>query len=99
MTSIIHPVKIFAGSASAALTQDICEFYGTTPGDMTVSRFSDGEFQPVFNESVRGCDVFLIQSTYPNCDNLMELLMSIDAAKRASANYITAVIPYYGFCY
>ncbi|MFM8994674.1 MAG: ribose-phosphate pyrophosphokinase [Bacteroidota bacterium] len=97
MTSLIHPVKIFAGSASAALTQDICDFYGSAPGDLTVSRFSDGEFQPNFNESVRGCDVFIVQSTYPNSDNLMELLMAIDAAKRASANYIIAVIPYYGF--
>ncbi|NBX64919.1 MAG: ribose-phosphate pyrophosphokinase, partial [Bacteroidetes bacterium] len=82
MTSLIHPVKIFAGSASAALTQDICDFYGSVPGDLTVSRFSDGEFQPNFNESVRGCDVFIVQSTYPNSDNLMELLMAIDAAKR-----------------
>jgi ribose-phosphate pyrophosphokinase len=64
---------------------------------MTVARFSDGEFQPNFNESVRGCDVFIVQSTYPSTDNLFELLMAIDAAKRASANYITAVIPYFGF--
>ncbi|MFM1898303.1 MAG: hypothetical protein RL577_543 [Bacteroidota bacterium] len=97
MASLIHPVKIFAGSASAALTNSICEYYGALPGDMTVSRFSDGEFQPNINESVRGCDLFFIQSTYPSSDNLMELLMCIDAAKRASANYITAVIPYYGF--
>jgi ribose-phosphate pyrophosphokinase len=97
MTSLIHPVKIFGGSASQSLTQSICEFYGSAPGDLAVSRFSDGEFQPNFQESVRGCDVFIVQSTYPNSDNLMELLMAIDAAKRASANYITAVIPYYGF--
>ncbi|MBL7812049.1 MAG: ribose-phosphate pyrophosphokinase [Bacteroidetes bacterium] len=97
MSSLINPVKIFAGSASLSLTRGICEYYGIEPGDLTVNRFSDGEFQPNFNESVRGCDVFLVQSTYPNSDNLMELLMSIDAAKRASANYITAVIPYFGF--
>ena len=97
MTSLIHPVKIFGGSASLDLTQAICEFYGTLPGELAVSRFSDGEFQPNFMESVRGCDVFIVQSTYPNSDNLMELLMAIDAAKRASANYITAVLPYYGF--
>ncbi len=97
MTSLIHPVKIFGGSASLTLTQAICEFYGSLPGDLNVSRFSDGEFQPNFQESVRGCDVFIVQSTYPTSDNLMELLMAIDAAKRASANYITAVIPYYGF--
>jgi len=97
MTSLIHPVKIFGGSASQELTKAICEFYGALPGQLSVSRFSDGEFQPNFNESVRGCDVFIVQSTYPNSDNLMELLMAIDAAKRASANYITAVVPYYGF--
>jgi len=97
MTSLIHPVKIFSGTASSALTASICEYYGSAPGDMTVARFSDGEFQPNFNESVRGCDVFIVQSTYPSTDNLFELLMAIDAAKRASANYITAVIPYYGF--
>lgn len=97
MSSLLNPVKIFSGSASASLTQGICEYYGIEPGDLVVNRFSDGEFQPVFNESVRGCDVFIIQSTFPPTDNLMELLMAIDAAKRASANYITAVIPYYGF--
>jgi ribose-phosphate pyrophosphokinase len=97
MASLINPVKIFAGSASASLTKGICEYYGIENGDLSVNRFSDGEFQPVFNESVRGCDVFIIQSTFPPSDNLMELLMTIDAAKRASANYITAVIPYYGF--
>lgn len=97
MTSLIHPVKIFGGSASESLNLAICEYYGTTPGELAISRFSDGEFQPNFLESVRGCDVFIVQSTYPSTDNLMELLMAIDAAKRASANYITAVIPYYGF--
>lgn len=97
MSSLLNPVKIFSGSASASLTKGICEYYGLDPGDLTVNLFSDGEFQPVFNESVRGCDVFIVQSTFPPTDNLMELLMTIDAAKRASANYITAVIPYYGF--
>lgn len=97
MSSLLNPVKIFAGSASASLTKGICDYYGLEPGDLIVNRFSDGEFQPVFNESVRGCDVFVVQSTFPPTDNLMELLMTIDAAKRASANYITAVIPYYGF--
>ena len=97
MASLIHPVKIFGGSASDSLTKSICEYYGSLPGELTVSRFSDGEFQPNFQESVRGCDVFIVQSTYPNSDNIMELLMAIDAAKRASANYITAVIPSYGY--
>jgi ribose-phosphate pyrophosphokinase len=97
MASLIHPVKIFGGSASDSLTKGICEYYGSPQGELTVNRFSDGEFQPNFQESVRGCDVFIVQSTYPNSDNIMELLMAIDAAKRASANYITAVIPYYGY--
>ncbi|MEY4002860.1 MAG: hypothetical protein RIT07_902 [Bacteroidota bacterium] len=97
MSSLLNPVKIFSGSASASLTKGICDYYGLEPGELVVNRFSDGEFQPVFNESVRGCDVFIVQSTFPPTDNLMELLMTIDAAKRASANYITAVIPYYGF--
>ena len=97
MSSLLNQVKIFSGSASASLTKGICDYYGLEPGDLVVNRFSDGEFQPVFNESVRGCDVFVVQSTFPPTDNLMELLMTIDAAKRASANYITAVIPYYGF--
>jgi ribose-phosphate pyrophosphokinase len=97
MSSLLNQVKIFSGSASASLTKGICDYYGLEPGELVVNRFSDGEFQPVFNESVRGCDVFVVQSTFPPTDNLMELLMTIDAAKRASANYITAVIPYYGF--
>lgn len=97
MASLINPVKIFGGSASDSLTKSICEYYGCMPGELTVNRFSDGEFQPNFQESVRGCDLFIVQSTYPNSDNIMELLMAIDAAKRASANYITAVIPYYGY--
>jgi ribose-phosphate pyrophosphokinase len=70
--------------------------YGKPLGDVTLSRFSDGEFQPSYDESVSGCDVFLVQSTYQPSDNLMELLLMVDAAKRASAHYITAVVPYYG---
>ncbi len=97
MASLIHPVKIFSGGASEALTRDICEYYGIDQGNVQVNKFSDGEFQPVFNESVRGCDIFIVQSTNPPSDNLLELLMMIDAAKRASANSITCIIPYYGF--
>lgn len=78
------------------LSQKIADSYGKELGKITLSRFSDGEFQPYFNESVRGSDVFLIQSTNPPTDNLMELLMMIDAARRASAHYVTAVIPYFG---
>ena len=89
--------KLFAGSGSKELAQKISQAYGKELGEMTLSRFSDGEFQPFYNESVRGSDVFLIQSTYQPTDNLFELLLMIDAAKRASAHYITAVVPYFGF--
>ncbi|MEW6467827.1 MAG: ribose-phosphate pyrophosphokinase [Bacteroidota bacterium] len=90
-------VKFFAGSASKALAQSIASAYGTRLGDVTLNRFSDGEFAPAFEETVRGCDVFIIQSTFPPTDNLFELLLMIDAAKRASARSIVAVIPYFGF--
>jgi ribose-phosphate pyrophosphokinase len=91
-----NTVKLFAGSGTTALAAKIAEKYGHALGDVVLSRFSDGEFQPHFNESVRGCDVFLIQSTNPPADNLLELLMMTDAARRASAHYVTAVIPYFG---
>lgn len=91
-----NPVKLFAGSASKILATHIAKSYGKPLGEVTLSRFSDGEFQPSYDESIRGCDVFLIQSTCQPNDNLMELLLMIDAAKRASAHYITAVVPYYG---
>lgn len=91
-----NTVKLFAGSATTVLAANIAAKYGGELGDIVLSRFSDGEFQPHFNESVRGCDVFLIQSTNPPTDNLMELLMMTDAARRASAHYVTAVIPYFG---
>jgi len=91
-----NPVKLFAGSGTKALAHKIAESYGRPLGSVSLSRFSDGEFQPAYEESVRGCDVFIIQSTYQPSDNLMELLLMIDAAKRASAHYITAIVPYYG---
>jgi ribose-phosphate pyrophosphokinase len=91
-----NPVKLFSGSATVALANKIADANGRELGDVVLSRFSDGEFQPHFNESVRGGDVFLIQSTNQPTDNLMELLMMIDAARRASAHYVTAVIPYFG---
>src|ERR1700756_256052 len=91
-----NPIKLFAGSGTTELAGKIAKAYGKELGEVDVSRFSDGEFQPHFNETVRGCDVFLIQSTNPPTDNLMELLMMIDAARRASAHYVTAVIPYFG---
>ncbi|WP_423148901.1 ribose-phosphate pyrophosphokinase [Rubrolithibacter danxiaensis] len=91
-----NPVKLFAGSGSTALAAKIAQAYGKELGDVMLSRFSDGEFQPSFNESIRGSDVFLIQSTNQPFDNLIELLLLTDAAKRASAHYITVVIPYFG---
>lgn len=97
MSSLINQVKIFSGGASQALTRGICEYYGIEQGDLLVNKFSDGEFQPVFNESVRGCDIFIVQNTIPPAENLLELLMTIDAAKRASVSSITCIIPYYGY--
>jgi ribose-phosphate pyrophosphokinase len=97
MPQQFNPVKLFAGSGSRDLGNRIAESSGRDLGDMIVSRFSDGEIQPSFDESIRGCDVFIIQSTNQPNDNLVELLLMIDAAKRASAHYITAVIPYFGW--
>ena len=97
MPSRFNPVKIFSGSGSLGLSEKISKHFGQDLGLCSTLKFSDGEFQSSFNESVRGCDVFIIQSTYAPSDNLMELLLMIDAAKRASAHYITAVIPYFGF--
>jgi ribose-phosphate pyrophosphokinase len=90
-------VKLFTGENSRYLADKIAYEYDQNLGDLTLSRFSDGEMQPVINESVRGDYVFFIQSTFAPADNLLELLLMIDAAKRASAGYITAVIPYYGY--
>ena len=90
-------VAIFAGSASLELASKIAEGLGISLGDMEVEHFADGEFSVYDKDSIRGKDVFLIQSTYPSSDNMMELLLMIDAAKRASAHYIAAVIPYFGW--
>ena len=93
----IHKIKIFSGRGSEYLAEKIAASFGTTLGQSEVLRFSDGEFQPCYNESIRGCTVFIIQSTFPPSDNLMELLMMIDAARRASAYKVVAVIPYFGW--
>ena len=90
-------VAIFAGSASTDLAAKIAEALGLHLGDMQVEHFADGEFSVYYKDSIRGKDVFLVQSTYPSSDNIMELLLMIDAAKRASAHYIAAVIPYFGW--
>ncbi|QCK14730.1 ribose-phosphate pyrophosphokinase [Mangrovivirga cuniculi] len=90
-------VKFFSGSGSAELSEKISHFYGKPLGSISHQKFSDGEISASFNESVRGCDVFLIQSTSPPSDNIMELLLMIDAARRASAKYVTVVMPYFGY--
>ena len=93
----IHKIKFFTGRASRYLAEKIVASYGSKLGDAEVLEFSDGEFQPFYNESIRGCTVFIIQSTFPSSDNLMELLMMIDAARRASAYKVIAVMPYFGW--
>ena len=89
--------KIFACTQSTILGEKIAESYGTELGRVHFSRYSDGEFQPSFEESIRGTRIFLIGSTNPSSENLMEMLLMLDAAKRASARHITAVIPYFGW--
>jgi ribose-phosphate pyrophosphokinase len=89
-------VKILAGSASKYMGESIAREFGIPLGNVIIQRFSDGEFQPSIEETVRGKDVIIVQSTFPPSDNLMELLLLIDAAKRASAKRIVAVIPYFG---
>ncbi|GIV24235.1 MAG: ribose-phosphate pyrophosphokinase [Bacteroidia bacterium] len=91
------PVKLFAGSASLSFAEKVAQQYGQSLGKLTLHRFSDGEMMPKYEESIRGAHVCLIQSTAAPADNLMELLLLIDAARRASAETITAVIPYYGY--
>ena len=89
--------KIFACSQSVELAEKIAKEYGVELGKVTTTHFSDGEFQPAFEESIRGRRIFIIGSTFPTADNLMEMLLMIDAAKRASARHITAVMPYFGW--
>lgn len=90
-------VKLFSGTSSRYLAERIADYYGYSLGKLELKVFSDGEMQPVIRESVRGAFVFFIQSTFAPSGNLLELLLLIDAAKRASAGYITAVIPYFGY--
>ena len=89
--------KIFSCTQSIELSKKIAKHFGTELGNVNFSHYSDGEFQPSFEESVRGARLFIIGSTQPNSENLMELLLMIDAAKRSSARHITAVIPYFGW--
>ena len=90
-------VSIFSGRSSRYLAEKIAESYGVEMGKSIVTEFSDGEFQTSFEENIRGRDVFIVQSTIPPTDNLMELLMMVDAARRASAKKIIAVLPYFGY--
>jgi len=91
------PFLIFSGTKSRYLAEKICNSLGCPLGQMNIEYFADGEFSVSYEESIRGRDVFLVQSTFPNADNLLELLLMIDAAKRASAHSIIAVVPYFGW--
>ncbi|MBQ9077698.1 MAG: ribose-phosphate pyrophosphokinase [Muribaculaceae bacterium] len=97
MSTILPPFKVFAGTKSRYMAEEICKELGVELGKMNIQYFADGEFEVCFEESIRGCEVYLVQSTFPNSDNLMELLLMIDAAKRASAKSIIAVMPYFGW--
>lgn len=97
MTASNAPFKIFSGTNSRYLAEKICKSLDCPLGKMKIEHFSDGEFSVSFEESIRGQYIYLVQSTFPNSDNLMELLLMIDAAKRASAYKVIAVIPYYGW--
>jgi ribose-phosphate pyrophosphokinase len=91
------PLKIFTGTATSYLTEKVCSHLGIELGKSSCPRFSDGEFEPCYEETIRGSYVFIVQSTFPTADNLWELLLMIDAAKRASAYKVIAVIPYFGY--
>jgi ribose-phosphate pyrophosphokinase len=97
MSALTPQPKIFACKQSQELAKDIAKSFGIPLGNVITSTYSDGEFQPSFEESVRGSRVFIIGSTFPNSDHLMEMLLMLDAAKRASARHITAVLPYFGW--
>jgi len=90
-------VILFSGNSSVNLAEKICQAYGKSLGSVSLEKFSDGEMSPSYNESVRGSDVFIVQSTIPPADNILELLLMIDAAKRASVNSVTVVVPYFGY--
>ena len=97
MNALLPPIKVCAGTKSRYMGEEICKELGIELGKMNIQHFADGEFEVSFEESIRGCEVYLVQSTFPNCDNLMELLLMIDAAKRASAKSVIAVMPYFGW--
>ncbi len=97
MSTPTPPSKIFACKQSQELAEKIAKEYGIPLGNVITSTYSDGEFQPSFEESIRGSRVFIVGSTHPNSDNLMEMLLMLDAAKRSSAKHIAAVLPYFGW--
>jgi ribose-phosphate pyrophosphokinase len=97
MPNVVTEAKIFACSQSEELAQKIASKFGVDMGNVITSTYSDGEFQPSYEESIRGTRVFIVGSTHPGPRNLMEMLLMIDAAKRASARHITAVLPYFGW--
>lgn len=97
MPDVTTEAKIFACSQSTELAEKIADIYGTHLGNVITSTYSDGEFQPSYEESIRGTRIFIIGSTHPGPEHLMEMLLMIDAAKRASARHVTAVLPYYGW--
>lgn len=96
-TKSLPPFKVFSGTNSRYMAEEICKELGVELGQMNIQHFADGEFEVSFEESIRGHEVYLVQSTFPNSDNLMELLLMIDAAKRASARSVIAVMPYFGW--
>jgi ribose-phosphate pyrophosphokinase len=94
---MLDTIRIFMGTANRALGERICDYLGMEPSDASVTRFADGEIRVDINENVRGCDVFVVQPTQAPAENLLELLIMIDALRRASASRVTAVIPYFGY--
>lgn len=97
LTSVENPIAIFAGRSNVALAKAMATHLGTNVGEVTIKQFSDGELYVKYEESIRGKDVYLVQSTPPPAENMLELLLLLDAAKRASVNRVTAVIPYFGY--
>lgn len=97
MSTNLPQVKVFSGTNSNYMAEEICKNLDVELGKVKIEHFADGEFEVCFEEPIRGCEVYLVQSTFPNSDNLMELLLLIDAAKRASAASVIAVMPYFGW--
>ena len=95
--SLSPSMKIFSGNSNRLLAEKICDYLGVSLGRLNISQFSDGELSIAFDENIRNEDVFIIQSTNPPAENILELMLILDAAKRASANRIIAVIPYFGY--